>query len=469
MFLISYLYLRRFWSLLENGMDESEVFRLAKAKLCGSSTFGYSEITLPGRVAVLDVLLQFDYEPSRESARRMVLDQIKGHLRLAYSVTSDRDVLRSGYSSEPLIAEAALALLKTWDGPSRSIDSQYDILDTIVAKQQDGLLDSGKIGELLGRDRLLKAFRRAVEEEIVEEIPVTCYYSRGCKLPSFIKQLFAQDFSETIFSSLPDTIGKGQNGSRPFKDVFDNAVVRLTHFVKFNDDSAFSLEAFLAMYLRGAGIICRENQKAVDAIIPICRTPENPSAEQMTAIFVQMKAQKKQSSKTHVVIDRTKLRRSLQDIVHWPYISLVMDMAVSDPSQQETEVPTSYPNTGRKAPKSGQKAPGGSDPAVQVSTAGIHHHLDEGPARYAIFVYGLDDRGYANMAEAQVTGYSIMLGKSRLLASHPHQENAALEALLRMKPFFSGGRHGFHWIRDEWLAPDNLEAGIPQGDPEEEA
>jgi hypothetical protein len=57
--------------------------------------------------AVLDVLLTLDFEPRSQVAHKREAELVASHMRIAFSVPKDRRYIRSGYPSEPLLAEAA--------------------------------------------------------------------------------------------------------------------------------------------------------------------------------------------------------------------------------------------------------------------------------------------------------------------------------------------------------------------------
>lgn len=57
---------------------------------------------------MLDVLLHLDFEPRRQVANDIQANMVASHMRIVYSVPASREYLRSGYPSEPILAEAAM-------------------------------------------------------------------------------------------------------------------------------------------------------------------------------------------------------------------------------------------------------------------------------------------------------------------------------------------------------------------------
>ena len=87
----------------------TEILELARAKLVASHDIDSSYKTFSGaaKLAVLDVQLSLDFEPRREKVQFEEAGLVESHMRVAYSIPDHREYLRSGYPSEPLLAEAA--------------------------------------------------------------------------------------------------------------------------------------------------------------------------------------------------------------------------------------------------------------------------------------------------------------------------------------------------------------------------
>lgn len=111
---------RRFWAMMEqtHGRDapvtdhhdkasmERRVMRLACTKLAGPDDVpGTKTDESTTRLAALDVRLCFDYETRKAISTNYEATLIANHMRLAYSAPTERQFIRSGYSSEPILAE----------------------------------------------------------------------------------------------------------------------------------------------------------------------------------------------------------------------------------------------------------------------------------------------------------------------------------------------------------------------------
>jgi hypothetical protein len=107
------------------------------------------------RTAVVDVRLMLSFEAGRLAAEREK-DLISSHLRTVVSVPQNREYIRAGYPSEPILAEAAARQLNYWAKLDRN--PMLRILKDDLAHD---LLDRGEIGEVVGRSLLIAAHDQA--------------------------------------------------------------------------------------------------------------------------------------------------------------------------------------------------------------------------------------------------------------------------------------------------------------------
>ena len=97
----------------------ASVLETARSKLVGADTAEpFSNCSRAAKLAVADVRLCLDYEPGRR-ATEMMAELVAGHMRHVFSVPRHRLRIRSGYPSEPIIAEvcpcASLDLLHPYE------------------------------------------------------------------------------------------------------------------------------------------------------------------------------------------------------------------------------------------------------------------------------------------------------------------------------------------------------------------
>ncbi|KAF8882381.1 hypothetical protein CPB84DRAFT_1965388 [Gymnopilus junonius] len=329
-----------FWTFLRGAgvkVDKftEEALGLARAKLICYNYINGNIADMPraALMAVLDVQYSLDFEPRREKVQMQEAGLY----------------LRSGYPSEPLLAEAAAEQLWTWRGknPFVAVEKLTDILDT-------GLLDRGELGELTGRQILLDAYHRAVEEE--QKKPPTAdttkvkppNFSSGCHLITFIKMLFTDGYAQDVLDCTPD-LNKGGK----FKDAFKDAIICFTHFGKMADNTGVTSAATWVAFIRHMAIMCRNGQDSVDCIIPVLLQGNAKVCEHViTAVFVQFKRRVTAGSTTELLIDQARLNffpKILKNCDHGsniapyrPYLCLAMELGVQPPLPETAKTPTTF-------------------------------------------------------------------------------------------------------------------------------
>ena len=110
----------RFWTTVEQFSDRDDesidVFlRALRNKLINNSNYSIpmGDCSPLGRLAVADIRLCFQYEPYviNNKSMQQQAELVASHMRVAYSVPVHREHFRSGYPSEPMLAEVCSPLL----------------------------------------------------------------------------------------------------------------------------------------------------------------------------------------------------------------------------------------------------------------------------------------------------------------------------------------------------------------------
>ncbi len=181
------------------------------------------------------------------------MDLVASHMRTIYSIPYSREYIHSGYSSEPILAEAAARQLHSW----RELEMQEPApaLEPAVAILRDNLkhdlLARGEIGEAVGRLLLTLAHDHAVEEDTLKK--AVLHFSSPIPVADFFKALFPEEIAERVLDSVPDN----QVNGKTLRDAFKNAVLNFTHFAKWADDSslleASAADASCVTWLSSAG------------------------------------------------------------------------------------------------------------------------------------------------------------------------------------------------------------------------
>ncbi|KIM92246.1 hypothetical protein PILCRDRAFT_324 [Piloderma croceum F 1598] len=145
---------------------------------------------------------------------------VTSHMRIAFSVPKDREYFRSGYPSEPLLAEAVARQME-----NLSSDNNISLMANILKSEFcSGLVDQGQRGEVVFRQLVSEGCRHAVKKDHPHDSPHN--FSKGCKLTTFIKKLFSEDYAEQVLNRVLDNF----KSPTTFETVFKDVVVRFTHF-----------------------------------------------------------------------------------------------------------------------------------------------------------------------------------------------------------------------------------------------
>ena len=264
-----------------------------------------------------------------QEIRKFEASLIEGHMRVVYSVPS-HERMYSGYPSEPVLAQAASQVtLQDQDGPDKIADAISILVDKGLAATDDR-------GELLARVLLLQAANNAAEEASRWR---SFKHSDPIPLENFFVELFGKGFVDRLYASTPQNVRE----HKTFREYFDKACIRLTHYGKA-DLSAVTSVAVPAMMARACGLSCCIDRRVVDVVIPVVLDREAKLDEPvMSAIFVKIKEpetsheQWRIKSDLNRVVDerdvdffpRTdKSRRSDRELFGGPrpYVSIVMEL-----------------------------------------------------------------------------------------------------------------------------------------------
>jgi hypothetical protein len=464
----------RFWTMIAGAGDRkadllSTIIDFARAKLLCQSKIDveHHKLLKPhASTAVVDVRLMLDYEPRREASRLFEAELVAGHMRMAYSVPQSREYLRSGYPSEPLLAEAAAQQMHVF----RSKDPEA-VLTILMHKVKDGLIDKGERGELVARELLLSAYDRAIENEFFQSRAATVdapslqipFYSKGVSLISFLQELFAPEYAEEILESLPNNVPL----KTTLKEAFKHAKVRFTHFGKMADDSGTTTAAVWAALIRGMAIICRSGESCVDLILPILFWDEKLCEEVVSGILVQIKRRRVRGTVALYEIDEKCInffpapQLAENTSMGRPYISLVMELGVQN-KVSDGAITRTKANTAVPKPIT-ERQPQTTPSKLKVLKQGRLAHAKDCHPRYSIFAYGCSSTVYNGITQAQRAMYKFLLASGDFLGEHPRPDLESLRAVRRMKPFWSAGEPCYHWIQDEKLQSMTIENFADEG------
>ena len=181
-----------------------DMMKLARTKLLCSNHIHsppeqHSHIA---RIAILDVLITIDYEPRRESTHQFEMELIASHMRTAFSAPDHRLYVRSGYPSEPFIAEAANRQLDYFI----KANGTFSMINDLRRKLDEGLIDLGQKGEVVMRLLLRMAYMDAIIRE--QEDTTSPNFSIGCDFVTFLTALFADAYHSSILKRGSDNVAE---------------------------------------------------------------------------------------------------------------------------------------------------------------------------------------------------------------------------------------------------------------------
>jgi hypothetical protein len=377
----------------------------------GAGTAG-RPFTREAALAILAVrcLLEFN---GPNAARSLIPEKlVEAHLRVVYTIPRNLLYFWSGYSSEPVLAEAAGRLMQR---------HEEVILEHLkVAVSEGFVLDKGDNGELAVRLLLMIAYADALRGE-----------GRPADLsrPMFHQPVRLLDFLESLFSKEVYTrLCEMHDGN--FKDDFANAYVNFSHFVRISDGSVFTPAGAAAALARGMAWQCARNQHSVDIFVAIVFGKDTPFLERyISFLFLQVK--NRVTLSTNTFMDQLNKRMIANGFTsHKPiYLRLQLDIGVKDFSFYEKHLPT------RKSPRSPK--PG---------------------EYYYARVGGCDQQAYSVLRSHSRQQALDILRESGILKDHVRKDDAAAQlAINDLKPEWN--RSSWDWMEDMEFAEEESKKG----------
>jgi len=393
--------------------------------------------------------------------------------------------MRSGYSSEPILAEAAANLMQQLRMIKQSNDDYpKDRIANILKRHIDnGLVSKGELGELIGRLLLILAIDGA--QEVTQGIHPP-QWSKPIGLIDFMKSLLGtENYEEHVRRCVPDN-----SSGVAFEDYFQNSVIRFTHFARADDDSGVTTEAACAAFVRGLGVQCNRCQQSADAALSVLINKNEPVEEEnMTMMLISFKNRSKARNLCDTAIDADVLGCFPESDVEEQdtpgemrsYICLIMELGV----QPRLEVGESSPTTkstlkrskdASAKPRKKVKTVASASTSREVKIESKVEAVRRSPRgrggkrvhpRYVIRICGCSPAVYGVVHNKDV--YAHLLHTRRIFTEHARGQEF-VSAVRQLKPFFSKGPHGRgHWYgksgdmtNDE---PDAMADGIDVGRP----
>lgn len=370
------------------------------------------------------------------AARIQVARLVEHRMRVAYIVPRHREWIYSGYSSEPILAEAAA---RYWAKiRARNMSSIPSLLNRSGALLASG---RGQRGELVGKMLLTLAFDAAVEHLLAKNKPLI-HYTTAVPLCLFLKELFGDAHYAHIMDSLPNV------GTMTMGEAFKGAFVRFTHFVRLGEEASPSASFSYISALRSMAFQCDANEETMNIVIPVV-LEDSPSEEAiMTGLLNSVTSREKRSATTVADIDAEDIsffpdnQTTYKDTDHGrPYIAILLDL-------ESLHTHTAPP------PRS-------------------QYPIDKGTPTlrnppYCIRVSGCSPDVYKVVTTENEKDFATLLDlpARTVFSEHARQSPESIEAIRRMMPLIMPGPECFDWIGGplaEWVQGSGGGVGLIAG------
>ena len=233
---------------------------------------GQSELTAlngPGSLACLLVRFALEFDLANADSRTVARKQIERHMRLCIAATTGFDTLVTVAGSEPLLAQAAQELMNgTNASPVRLLANNSDL----------NCVDRGQRGELVAALLIMQA-RDA-----------SSMNRRWVYVTEFMKALLPASVYEMLKKSLPSHSRSDENN--PFEETFKGYGMWFNHVIRTRNYDMINIQSLWKFITRGAMVMCANNQRGVDIVLPVCKTNRKLSSHNVTAILIQVKNDK---------------------------------------------------------------------------------------------------------------------------------------------------------------------------------
>ncbi|EUC63824.1 hypothetical protein RSOL_430110 [Rhizoctonia solani AG-3 Rhs1AP] len=385
-------------------------------------TFANEKLTLQGgtkdhvaesELAALSIRVGITFDSRTPASREAEARQVESHMRIVYAIPEHREYMRTGCSSEPILAEAASRFLnRTKDKVGIAISAPRVLAENI----QKGFLAKGERGELCGRLLVTIAHDLAIDECPVVANPLLKdpqpRYHQPVPVLAFLRALFASCYHDIVLDATSMT---GKNGNLKLKTAFKNAFVCFSHFTLAKDSEMLEAKHLQTALFRGMAMQAKDNQYSIDAVIPIhMGSITNPIAVETTsAINLQFKNRKVPQSCS---VDRRITVPNLKQ----PVISIIFEF-------------------GAKSSKS-------SVAPSQVTLHDTDSALNPDHNHYVFVAHGCTSQTYEAIPEEVENCYKAILAVDSLKDDFPRADIPESWALVQeLRPSYGGAD-----ARDEW-------------------
>jgi hypothetical protein len=376
-------------------------------------------------VAVLSARLLLDLSPATANAKRYEEELVRNHLRILYTVHDNRQIIVTGSSPEPLIAEASAQIMHYTLANKKPFMDLWSLLGSFVNR---GLAAQGAIGELIGRALSISAMDHAIHGlpnvcELTYQTPVT--------VADYYKAFLTDEAWEALRQSVPANRARLTNNSanKTFEDAFRDAYFHFSHYGKANDSSPMRDTCSWAYWLRGTAVVCQLNQELTDRMTPIYFSSLGNVSLKTISVNLDQDKTGQSVNPVNVAIQSAEDLSIFSSGNKLPYIAAVHCYALT--TNQGIAVTEPNPHDLR------------------------NQMQDEEAPRYQIDFRGLS--AYRNITDPVRTSIRAMINHSKNALFTNHPRPYGIRSLKRMLPVLTGDPAATEWFggfekADAWNA-----------------
>ncbi|KAA1471223.1 hypothetical protein DENSPDRAFT_99917 [Dentipellis sp. KUC8613] len=260
--------------------DESvrkEIISFASVKLLAGSVQRTELLTEDQKLACLAVRLGVDFRATSWQHREKERTQVGRHMRLCLSASEGFQDIVTIAPSEPLLAEAAFRAMDGWDVP-----------EALLSHIDGSYLNSGERGEFIASLLVLAARDAAVKSRL--SFPHSLEDDGRARVVSVVDFLCELGVGghASLSRMYPAKYRTLADQNKRLEKAFEGADIWFNHLIKVYDFDVINQEYLWMILSRGAAVICANNQRGVDIVIPIL-FKNNSLKKNISAILIQVK------------------------------------------------------------------------------------------------------------------------------------------------------------------------------------
>ena len=242
----------------------------------------------PESLACLAVRLGLDFKASSWLDRASERTQVEHHMRMCLAASDGFRTMVTISPSEPLLAEASAAVMRECLG-------EKEAPTALLQHISSSYLNAGDRGEIVVALLLLLARDKAVlgRKSLVHASPTDLKNNgmaqrRIVTVTKFLDALVPPNRQPFVREQTPTSCSAGHLPTTTLARAFRRAYIYFNHFIKVHNVKMVDRKFLWRLFCRGAAIICANNQRGVDLVIPVLMgTILDPIF--ITAIFIQVK------------------------------------------------------------------------------------------------------------------------------------------------------------------------------------